>query len=748
MERKIMQVFYNGDCYPFKDVGRTVRYPIVGNSFAGASDTTAIRFYVGWIGGTDSVEWISVAKLPNGKKGYTILEKGFDDEINEQYVELRLSSFYTQAKGDLYIGLQGFFGGVEVEYDEDDNMYKVSGTPTVQTTGAIKLSINYSPDLVPQDIQEYIDLDDILATLGTKLDKKSNKYVHYIANAYEGMEVSSDDYNVGDIVIGVDTGSFNTTDDILIVYDDSGTLRLKTVYSEFRTFYKGYGFTIGDENDSSWVSMLGNPDTITVYKDTMLQRTNTFTSSTYPIVFDKGSGVDYRIDRGSSLALTFQSKLHSGSTWKSTFQFGNNLNSSLVDFKISDSDIGITGTPTNSIATMKGFIFSGGVNLSSAKLYKIGLTGTSDNPVLNLVYNNNDVVVSPLIQFTKDSAIFNSYTTFNRITTFDNNATFREQTSHYDIVQLGYYDPDDNDYIDEYEISVNNDKELTLKNNTLNADILTYDTTNGMYIYALTKFGNDVAFENNVEINYGYLLNVDNSDSTSLVNKDYVDNAIASAVASSYVYKGTKNVSEINALDTSSLVIGWVYNVSNSGTITLGSLNVNAGDNIAWTGSAWDILAGTVDLSNYYTKSETNTLLGGKQNTIDSTHKISSDLVDDTSATNKFVSASDITKLNGIESGAQVNVIETISVNNVALTPTNKAVNIDLSGKQDTLVSGTNIKSINNESIVGSGNFNVNGFTYETTAPTEDNTSGILKVVFLTSEPSTKYNGYLYLIGE
>lgn len=48
----------------------------------------------------------------------------------------------------------------------------------------------------------------------------------------------------------------------------------------------------------------------------------------------------------------------------------------------------------------------------------------------------------------------------------------------------------------------------------------------------------------------------------------------------------------------------------------------------------------------YYSKSQTDTLLLGKQNTIDSSHKLSADLVDDTSTTNKFVTASDITNWN------------------------------------------------------------------------------------------------------
>lgn len=66
--------------------------------------------------------------------------------------------------------------------------------------------------------------------------------------------------------------------------------------------------------------------------------------------------------------------------------------------------------------------------------------------------------------------------------------------------------------------------------------------------------------------------------------------------------------------------------------------------------------------------------------------------------------------------GGDTNVIETVKVNNTALPVSSKAVNIDLSGyattsdlsnKQDTLVSGTNIKTINNQSLLGSGNIDI-----------------------------------------
>ena len=38
-----------------------------------------------------------------------------------------------------------------------------------------------------------------------------------------------------------------------------------------------------------------------------------------------------------------------------------------------------------------------------------------------------------------------------------------------------------------------------------------------------------------------------------------------------------------------------------------------------------------------------------------------------------------------------------------------------------------------------------NGINYLTTAPIADNTDGDLKIVVLSSEPATKYNGYLYI---
>jgi len=53
--------------------------------------------------------------------------------------------------------------------------------------------------------------------------------------------------------------------------------------------------------------------------------------------------------------------------------------------------------------------------------------------------------------------------------------------------------------------------------------------------------------------------------------------------------------------------------------------------------------------------------------------------------------------------------VDDVQVNGTSVVE-NKIANIDLTGKQDTLVSGTNIKAINNNSLLGSGNVNINEY--------------------------------------
>ena len=166
MNEKIINVFFGVDCLPYKDAERQVHYPILGGAFLGASNTTKIRFYFDYIGDSNTT-WVSVAKLPNGKQGSQVLSKSSDSDGN--YAELELNSWYTQAKGDVYIALQGYQGGVEYSYDSSTELYEIHGTPTIQTTGSIKLAINYAPiGDSPDYNDEFTTYQDILAALGDK----------------------------------------------------------------------------------------------------------------------------------------------------------------------------------------------------------------------------------------------------------------------------------------------------------------------------------------------------------------------------------------------------------------------------------------------------------------------------------------------------------------------------------------------------------------------------------------------------
>ena len=72
-----------------------------------------------------------------------------------------------------------------------------------------------------------------------------------------------------------------------------------------------------------------------------------------------------------------------------------------------------------------------------------------------------------------------------------------------------------------------------------------------------------------------------------------------------------------------------------------------------------------------------------------------------------LMSASDKAKLNGVEVGAQVNTVNSVAgkIGAVSLAPSDiTGLNAVLAGKQATLVSGTNIKTVGGQSLLGSGN--------------------------------------------
>ena len=167
---KIINVFFDQSGLPFKEREFVTHFPIYGKGgFLGASNTTKIRFYFENIG-TLNDTYLAVSKLPNGKQGSQLLNIKSSDE-NGQYAELSLSEWYFQAKGDVFIGLKVYRGGVDVTIDDETGFSIVSGDPVIMVTGSIKLAINYAPiGDVPDYRDEFTAYNDILALMEEKPD--------------------------------------------------------------------------------------------------------------------------------------------------------------------------------------------------------------------------------------------------------------------------------------------------------------------------------------------------------------------------------------------------------------------------------------------------------------------------------------------------------------------------------------------------------------------------------------------------
>lgn len=100
------------------------------------------------------------------------------------------------------------------------------------------------------------------------------------------------------------------------------------------------------------------------------------------------------------------------------------------------------------------------------------------------------------------------------------------------------------------------------------------------------------------------------SPATSLagygITDAYTKTEVNSMVSSVLHYKGTKT--SYSDLPKTGNVVGDVWNIEES----MPGYHVNAGDNVAWNGTTWDVLAGTVDLSAYVQTSELREITEGE----------------------------------------------------------------------------------------------------------------------------------------
>lgn len=85
---------------------------------------------------------------------------------------------------------------------------------------------------------------------------------------------------------------------------------------------------------------------------------------------------------------------------------------------------------------------------------------------------------------------------------------------------------------------------------------------------------------------------------SALQADDLTDYAKKSDITTVFKYKGSKET--YAELPTEDNEIGDTWNIATADS----DHNVLAGDNVTWTGTAWDVLAGTVDLSPINTKIE------------------------------------------------------------------------------------------------------------------------------------------------
>lgn len=264
-----------------------------------------------------------------------------------------------------------------------------------------------------------------------------------------------------------------------------------------------------------------------------------------------------------------------------------------------------------------------------------------------------------------------------------------------------------------------NGTDLTIENKKVNIDLTgKVDKVSGLNkVYGTDGSGEQTSF--NVDNGSGYSGNVARRDSNGQVqvpqtptandhatSKKYVDDKIADISRDSYKVVDTTIYPTLNDFLASSGEEGYLYLYPiDTSDLSLGYYRY------IWENNAWlDLGTTQIDLSDYYTKTEADTLLGGKQNTIDSNHKLASDLVDDTNQTNKFVTqqqkddiasntsarhthsnkaildditsaftTEQATKLSNIEAYAEVNDIIGVQVNGVDLTiDANRKVNVDL----------------------------------------------------------------------
>lgn len=562
MENRVLKVFYGTDLLPYKDVERTVHYPVGGSTFAGTNNTYEVHFYVDKIGGTGDISWVVVSKLPNGKLGYQpIADVEIDSDLNENYLVFDLSSYYSQYKGVVKLALRGYQGNITFT-EVDSDIYEITGDPLIEVTGTIDLAINYSPFVNTSATLLPTEVDRILAALSQYL-KIGNGIV-----ALPNSSADISDYGVGQVFLNLQTGRF------VYKHNASVTTLSQAYQYEFNSLMT-QELDITEGSGEIWGTIEKGPqDNIKI---------TTMAGGEYIIsengIYDNANGTWFATEDWVEGYTMLKKSYYATQTIQSIYQevgtqpiLLKNLTSGYWYYFHIYDHYNVGGNVYNSVRM---------ISIDGAAqrfLTTLGGTTATIQDVLNAT--NDPYAKSGDLNYKVDGFVLD-------LTGEQGTSGTLDQQDYYRLVN------DDTAFIIYNE-------HLYVRNRSDGAEAMFY----------CLSIGDDFVLYNEeiyIDATYHWYY-ADYSNGTILATQDwlaneyYDKNDIDSMLSSTYNYIGTKTVAEINALNTSNLHVGDVYNVSDSGTITLGSVAVVAGDNIAWTGSAWDKLAGTIDTSVFVQK--------------------------------------------------------------------------------------------------------------------------------------------------
>lgn len=236
----------------------------------------------------------------------------------------------------------------------------------------------------------------------------------------------------------------------------------------------------------------------------------------------------------------------------------------------------------------------------------------------------------------------------------------------------------------------------------------------------------------------------------------YTKNEVDTKLSAVYRYSGSVNSyadlpTDLTNTDSD---IGKTYNVKTANK----AHGIKAGDNVAWTGTEWDVLAGEVDLSTYSTTEQITAELDKKVDKVDGSRLITAEeaakiataeanviesvdtaqfaldgdkkltLLDvamskvtgltdaladkvDKVEGSRLITEAEATKLGAIESGAQANILEVVKLNGEALAISEKGVDIPVAGESLGVVKSSaaeNKVSVGTDGEMSVNNVNVN----------------------------------------